>query len=458
MQLQDTIKYILFGISCIFALYLACPQCVYNGGCSETEVLAFPCRIAIMLSPARLLQQILMTTARKQKTRVPPIQISGGRTSSSSSTGNFTYRLSAASASKHTPLRAPKAHQDYFSYASTHPIPYLRSTKADAGEDAFFATTVGGSANNVAFGVADGVGGWQDQGVDPSEFSHGLCGYMAGTAYTSEGVSGSRSGIGPMHLLQTAYDAVTSNPRILAGGSTAVLAVANEAGDMECANLGDSGFLHLAPQKIVYRSAMQTHAFNTPYQLAKIPKKMQAQHAIFGGNHHYSEVPSQADVTRHTLRHGDVVVFATDGVWDNLTAQEILEIVTRIMTEGNWWFQSKRSAIADSDQDGKEMLVNTKLISAIPSGPFDGPDSTSTSALDADTDAYLPSLLAKALLTAAKTAGLDHRRNGPFAKEVNARYPQEGWRGGKPDDIAIVVCVAVQDGVDGEERPLKAKL
>ena len=61
----------------------------------------------------------------------------------------------------------------------------------------------------------------------------------------------------------------------------------------------------------------------------------------------------------------------------------------------------------------------------------------------------------------AKVAGLDRRRDGPFAKEVKMRYPQEGWEGGKPDDIAVVVCVAVQEGASNakdESRPIKAKL
>ena len=45
----------------------------------------------------------------------------------------------------------------------------------------------------------------------------------------------------------------------------------------------------------------------------------------------------------------------------------------------------------------------------------------------------------------AKSAGLDRRREGPFAREVKQRYPQEGWEGGKPDDIAVVVCIAVEE-------------
>ena len=46
---------------------------------------------------------------------------------------------------------------------------------------------------------------------------------------------------------------------------------------MEAANLGDSAFLILGPGKVAYRSSIQTHAFNTPYQLSKVPAKMMAQ-------------------------------------------------------------------------------------------------------------------------------------------------------------------------------------
>lgn len=150
---------------------------------------------------------------------------------------SFTYRLAAAAAGKRTALRPPKFGQDFWTYASTddHTTPpYLRSSKRDSGEDAFFATTVGGSKHNVAFGLADGVGGWQDQGVDPSVFSHGLCGLMAGTAHLREGLKEGKNAR-PQDLLQTAYEAVINNPRIMAGGCTASLAVADGAGSIETA-------------------------------------------------------------------------------------------------------------------------------------------------------------------------------------------------------------------------------
>nr|POF12912.1 protein phosphatase 2c like 7, mitochondrial [Quercus suber] len=355
-----------------------------------------------------------------------------------SSAGAFTYRLAAASIGKATPPRQPQIGRDFWNYASTHASaspPYLRSTRKDSGEDAFFVTTVGGNANNVAFGVADGVGGWQESGVDPSVFSNALCGLMAGTAYAQEGLA-ERQSVRPRELLQIAYDAVIANPRILAGGCTASLAVANAEGQMETANLGDSGFLIIGPGKVIYRSESQTHAFNTPYQLSKVPAKMQAQSAIFGGATHFSEVPKQADVETHRLNHGDIVLFATDGVWDNLSAQDTLVIVTKIMEKNGFWSKSDSSA-------GRETILNTSLVQTLPQSIDDNSAET-----------FLPGLLARAVMREAKVAGLDQKRNSPFAKEVKRHYPGEAWRGGKPDDIAVVACVAVQGG----EQPLKAKL
>lgn len=360
----------------------------------------------------------------------------------------FTYRLAAASAGKTTPARVPKPNRDFFLYSSAHPNqnpPYLRSTKRDAGEDAFFAATIGESSNHVAFGVADGVGGWQDQGVDPSEFSHGLCGYMAGSAHTYEGLEADHpDAVRPLKLLQRAYDAVSANPRIVAGGCTASLATVGKEGNLETANLGDSGYLVFGPGKVTYRSAVQTHAFNTPFQLSKVPARLQAQHAIFGGgSQQLSETPSQADIVNHDLRHGDLVVFGTDGVWDNLSAQDTLNVVTKVMQEQGYWFKSHNFP-------GAETMLNSKMISALPAKIG-----------ESDQDNYLPGLVAAAVMREAKLTGLDRRRDGPFAKEVKMRYPQEGWEGGKPDDIAVVVCIAVEDGAtgeNGEEKPIKAKL
>ncbi|KAF2859142.1 protein serine/threonine phosphatase 2C, partial [Piedraia hortae CBS 480.64] len=314
----------------------------------------------------------------------------------------FTYRLGVASSSKWSPPRMPVLGQDFFHYSNEPLVP----SKAAAGEDGYFAASVA-NTRSIAFGVTDGVGGWNDEGVDPSVFSHSLCKAMIGAA---------QAGINrPQAILQTAYDEVMADDAVVAGGSTASVAVADAKGCLETANLGDSGFIIFGPAKVMHYSDPQTHAFNTPYQMAKLPPHVRRQHAIFGGAKHFSETPAQAAVEQHRLSHGDIVVIGTDGVWDNLSAQDTLGVVTGVMEQHGFW--------------NKAILNNTKIRESH--------------------EIHLPTVLATAVMRTAKTAGLDTRRNGPFArefaKEITRKHPDERWKGGKPDDIAVVVAVAVED-------------
>ena len=64
----------------------------------------------------------------------------------------------------------------------------------------------------------------------------------------------------------------------------------------------------------------------------------------------------------------------------------------------------------------------------------------------------LQSKLATNIVSEAKSASLDTRRDGPFAKEVQRHYPGENYRGGKVDDICVVVAVVVEEKDKGEIR------
>ena len=190
---------------------------------------------------------------------------------------------------------------------------------------------------------------------------------------------------------------------------------------LSCASLGDSGFIHLGLNSVRHHSPPQTHAFNTPFQMSKVPARMAAQMAIFGQGRPLSEHPSAADVTSHQVRHGDVLIFATDGVWDNLSPQDALEIVSRYMTETGAWV---------SGMEGEELVVGKQLAAMTKEG------------VEGTT---LQATLAIAITKAAKEASLNQKRDGPFAKEVQRRYPSENWHGGKPDDICTIVVVAVEE-------------
>ncbi|CAA9957746.1 5-azacytidine resistance protein azr1 [Pyrenophora teres f. maculata] len=300
--------------------------------------------------------------------------------------------------------------------------------RAKSGQDSFFFSQVG-NTNTTAFGVADGVGGWVESGLDPADFSHGLCEYMA-CAARSWPHGFNTSSLHPKDLLQVAYDEVTDDNSIEGGGSTACLAVAEPDGNVEVANLGDSGFMHLGLNAVRHFTQPQTHAFNTPYQLSKTPQRMLVQMAVFGGPSTLSDLPKESSVTHHKVRHGDVLVFATDGVWDNLSPQDALGIVSRHMVDLGAWVE----------KDGT-LEVGHDLAKLVQADPKRKADSSS-----------LQAKVAVAIAKEAKVTGLNTRRDGPFAKEVQRYYPGENWHGGKPDDIAAVVAVVL------EETPQRAKL
>ncbi|BBN13189.1 protein phosphatase PTC7 [Marchantia polymorpha subsp. ruderalis] len=145
----------------------------------------------------------------------------------------------------------------------------------------------------------DGVGGWIESGLDPADFSHGLCEFMACAARSWPHGSNTAS-LHPRDLLQEAYDQVTVDDRIEGGGSTACLAVAEPDGNVEVANLGDSGFMHLGLNAVRHITQPQTHAFNTFYQLSKTPQRMLVQMAIlYLASIHRYRIPARSRRPAH---------------------------------------------------------------------------------------------------------------------------------------------------------------
>jgi len=156
---------------------------------------------------------------------------------------------------------------------------------------------------------------------------------------------------------------------------------------------------------------------------------MLAQVALFGGGKPYAELPSDAALSTQHLNHGDVLIFATDGVWDNLSPEDALRIVSRLMLQLQGWVIPEAGSADVSPDFG---TLAKKAVMKIPSKE--------------DTITGLSALLAAAITHEAKEASLNGKRDGPFAKEVQRHYPEENWRGGKPDDICTVVAVVTRDG------------
>ena len=107
-------------------------------------------------------------------------------------------------------------------------------------------------------GVADGVGGWADQGVDSGEYSRALM--KEAHRHLEEQLASSQGGaqLSTLDALVSAYRKCT-----MLGSSTACLASLNRD-QLETLNLGDSGFLLLRPQlkapatfQIIHRTVEQ---------------------------------------------------------------------------------------------------------------------------------------------------------------------------------------------------------
>lgn len=353
----------------------------------------------------------------------PPLSRSFHTSPPSRSTSKFTYGIAASFTAKD---RRYNPETNVFNFNPYNHIKARRKdkrTRPDSGQDAFFISRVGESSD-VAFGVADGVGGWIDSGVDPADFAHGFCDYMAHAAYTYQ----PKRDVPPYNarsLMQRGYEDICRDESVPAGGSTACVAIARGDGTLEVANLGDSGFVQLRLNAIHNYSEPQTHAFNTPYQLSIVPEKVLKQAAAFGGTQ-LCDFPKDANVSQHLLRHGDVLVFASDGVWDNLSSQDLLRIVSRLMVGAKAW---------EHTEDG------IRVGSSLPQFVL-----TDDGKSGADEIPNLQSFLAVGITGEAKAASINTKVDGPFAREVQKYYPNEHWRGGKVDDICVVVAIVVEEG------------
>lgn len=322
--------------------------------------------------------------------------------------------------------------------------PYQRRKKRpDSGADSFFVSKIGHDQQTeknthgaLAFAVADGVGGWEEHRVDPGDFSHGLCGYMAESAlsWTSPAEK-----LRPRQILEMGYDRVIDDQTIPAGASTAHVGVALPDGRIELANLGDSGSVLLRRAAVHHYTPSQTHGFNTPYQLSVIPQRMRAQAAIFGGAY-LQDTPRDAAITNLHMQHGDVLMLATDGVFDNLNNQEILKIVNRQMILAGAWTGSAPDYSIKVSDDLEQLTERGGLTHLLPDSA-EGEDQRP--AMEPYT---LSSFLAASIAGNAKVASVDRKRDGPFAKEYQRYYPYDHYRGGKVDDICVLVVVAVEEG------------
>lgn len=138
------------------------------------------------------------------------------------------------------------------------------------GEDSYFLSP-------YIVGVADGVGGWNENGVDPGEISRSLM------RNAGEFVRSAKSEVTTQAVLAYGYKQALLDDNVRAGSTTACIVRLTSADDgrlvLQYTNLGDSGFAILRDGQVIFRSKFQYYG-RAPYQLAKIPPEFKSYGAI----------------------------------------------------------------------------------------------------------------------------------------------------------------------------------
>lgn len=174
--------------------------------------------------------------------------------------------------------------------------------KEKGGEDAWYT-------HQYLLSVADGVGGWNEQGVDPAKYSRKLEANVEKYFKSNEDAYIKN----PKALMKIAAD--NNNEK---GSSTFIIVTLEKSTNvLRTSLLGDSSYLILrayadGQYKSLYRSEEQQHSFNFPFQC--------------GTN---GDPIESAVENSHDLQVNDIVIVGTDGVFDNLFDADIIDIVQK---------------------------------------------------------------------------------------------------------------------------------
>ena len=188
---------------------------------ASSALQCFSCRNAPAIALRELQQQCYTDNSRRHSSSFSP--------AFQPSSGVFTYRIGASFSGKGRQFNGQK---DLYTFVAEKAEQEFFTGWRKSGQDAFFISS-GGGYGDVAFGVADGVGGWSDSGIDSAFFSHGLCQKMASIAHRKFGSEDRK--LSPKELLQEAYDVIVEEQAIEGGGSTACVAVGDGDGNLQVA-------------------------------------------------------------------------------------------------------------------------------------------------------------------------------------------------------------------------------
>jgi len=177
------------------------------------------------------------------------------------------------------------------------------------GEDSFFIMKKDGKSNTM--GVADGVGGWNAFDVNPAFIARQMM-------LNSHSISRENAKLGkpqdPQKIMSAAYEKIKNNNEVEAGSTTCCIVTLDSSDPsnplLRSANLGDSGYVIIRRGEVIAYSDFQRLEL-APMQLAIIPERFASIGAI-------QTDPAAAECREHAVEDGDIIILASDGLWDNI--------------------------------------------------------------------------------------------------------------------------------------------
>lgn len=287
----------------------------------------------------------------------------------------------------------------FLTYAKNRPHPEKVSR---GGEDAWFVRI---DPSGGSFGVADGVGGYDEYNVDPGLYARNMMLVAEQTTAAQGEQLDPQAAIAAGHASTELPGACTACVIQLDGKKNAMLA----------ANVGDSGFRIIRNGKTVFTSPALQHYFDCPYQLCWDGQDADIQ----------SDSAEDADLFNIELKEGDIIVAASDGLYDNVYPEDIEKVINAQMENfaGNKLQGVQAAATALSGLASEHAADEF----------YDSPYAKECTADEEE-------LLKAQTDTMAKKAGAFGGLVGGMA---NLMQQEPCVLGGKQDDITIVIAVVV---------------
>lgn len=247
------------------------------------------------------------------------------------------------------------------SYHALHTqINLMAEGVASCGEDAYFIST-----KKNMMGIADGVSAWSAYGLGNSGY---LAFYLMNCIKATIEKRAITDTLQMIHAgMDTIWTLYDTRAAQLPNGSSTVTTIKLEEDPvthkpyLEYTNLGDCMVMIIRSEKldndiINYKMVHYSKRLYAFHEHARgVPVPLQLVFYPAQGRKTSQEQTEGSDTQRVEVQTDDIIILATDGLWDNLSADEALRIVSS-------YFANRKSFVLKTTNHSKEL--SKKLVEA----------------------------------------------------------------------------------------------